>query len=87
MENFELQVVDLVESYNFHIKFSSIRFKKNHKFLKRDRTPTVVAHDGRRCFSTVCLPTAVGHGGRSLPPSLTTFIILQFFADHIFLQN
>jgi hypothetical protein len=42
------KVVDLVESYNFHIKFTSIQVQtKNYKFLKRDWTPTTVAHGGR----------------------------------------
>jgi hypothetical protein len=50
------KVVDLVESYYFHIKFTSIIVQtKNYNFLERDWTPT-----------------AVGHGGRSLLPSPTT---------------
>jgi hypothetical protein len=49
------KVVDLVESYNFHLKFTSIRVQtKNYKFLKRDWTPTAMAR-----------------GSRALPPSLT----------------
>jgi hypothetical protein len=47
------EVVDLVESYNFHIKFASIQVQKNYKFSRKDWTPT-----------------AAGHVGRSLPPSL-----------------
>jgi hypothetical protein len=36
-KNFERKVVDLVESYNFHIKFASIRIQtKKYKFLKTD---------------------------------------------------
>jgi hypothetical protein len=59
------KVVDLVENYNFHIKFTSIRVQtKNYKFLKRDWTPTVVARGARRCYSTArLLPprgTAIG---------------------------
>jgi hypothetical protein len=33
------KVVNLVESYNLHIKFTSI-----YKFLKTDRAPTAVAY-------------------------------------------
>jgi hypothetical protein len=44
---FNYNVVDLVEIYNFHIKFTSIRVQtKNYKFFKTDWTPpwpTVVA--------------------------------------------
>jgi hypothetical protein len=66
------KVVDLVESYNFHIKFTSIRVQmKKYKFFKRDWSPTAVAHGGRRCYSTAILPTAVGHGVKSLTPSPT----------------
>jgi hypothetical protein len=62
------KVVDLVESYNFHIKFTSIRVQtKNYKFLKTDSTPTI--HSGIRRYSAARAPTVVGHGGRSLPPS------------------
>jgi hypothetical protein len=34
----DYKVLDLVKSYNFHIKFTSIRVqtKKNYKFLKKD---------------------------------------------------
>jgi hypothetical protein len=50
------KVVDLVESYNFHIQFTSIRVQtKKYKFVKRDWTPTAVAHGGRRCYSTARL--------------------------------
>jgi hypothetical protein len=57
------KVVDLVESYNFHVKFTSIRVQtKKYKFLKRDWTPTAMAHGGRRCYSTA----------RLLPPWGTT---------------
>jgi hypothetical protein len=50
------KVVDLVKSYNFHIKFTSIRIQtKKYKFLKRDWNLTAVAQDGRRCYSTVRL--------------------------------
>jgi hypothetical protein len=66
------KVVDLVESYNFHIKFTSIRVQtKKLFFLKTDWTPTAVAHNGSRCYSTARAPNAVGHGVRSLPPSPT----------------
>jgi hypothetical protein len=50
------KVVDLVESYKFHIKFTSIRVQtKKYKFLKRGWTPTAVAHDSGRCYGTACL--------------------------------
>jgi hypothetical protein len=66
------KVVDLIESYNFHIKFTSIRVQtKNYKFLKTKRTPTAVGHVGSRCYSTGRVRNAVGHGGRSLLPSPT----------------
>jgi hypothetical protein len=58
--------VNLVESYNFHIKFISILVKQ-----KRDWTPTVVSHDGRKTLQYRAPPTAVGHNGRFLPPSPT----------------
>jgi hypothetical protein len=41
------KVVDLVGSYNFHIKFTSIRVQKNYKFSKKDWTPTTVGHVSR----------------------------------------
>jgi hypothetical protein len=64
------KIVDLVERYNFHIKFIFIRVQtKNYKFLKTDCTPTAVAHDGSRA-TVPRAPTAVGHSGRSMPPSL-----------------
>jgi hypothetical protein len=66
------KVVDLVESYNFDIKVTSIPVEtKKYKFLKRDYTPTVVSHGGRRCYSTASLLTPWGHDGMSLPPSPT----------------
>jgi hypothetical protein len=41
------KVVDLIENYNFHIKFISIRVQtKNYKILKIDWTPTAVGHGG-----------------------------------------
>jgi hypothetical protein len=47
------KVVDLVESYNFHIKFTFIRVKtKNYKILKTDWTPTAMAHGGSSRYST-----------------------------------
>jgi hypothetical protein len=54
--------VDLVESYNFHIKFTSIRVQ------------TKKLQNFENCWDpyrrgTLRVPTAVGHGGRSLPPS------------------
>jgi hypothetical protein len=60
------KVIDLVESYNFHIKFTSIRVQKT------DWTPTVVARGGSRCYSTTRVRNAMRHGGRSLTTSPTT---------------
>jgi hypothetical protein len=66
------KVVDLVESYIFHIKFTSIRVQtKNYKYLKEigplPPWPTAV---GRR------VPTSVPHDARS--------IVLQFFFRTIY---
>jgi hypothetical protein len=64
------KVVDLVESYNFYIKFISIRVQtKKLQFFENRVDPTAVAHSGSRRYSTARAPTAMGHGGRSLPPS------------------
>jgi hypothetical protein len=66
------KVVDLVESYNFYIKFTSIRVKtKKLQIFGNRLDPTDVAHGGSRRYSTTRAPTAMGHGGRSLPPSPT----------------
>jgi hypothetical protein len=66
------KVVDLVESYNFHIKFTSVRVQtKQLKKFKTNWTPTAVAHGGSRRYSTARAPSTVGHGRRSLPPSPT----------------
>jgi hypothetical protein len=47
------KVVDLIESYNFYIKFTVIRIQTNKlQILITDWTPTVVAHSGRRRYST-----------------------------------
>jgi hypothetical protein len=52
------KVIDLVESYNFHIKFTSIRIQtKKYKFFEKRMDPTAVAHGGRRCYSTARLLT------------------------------
>jgi hypothetical protein len=67
-----LKVVDIVESYNFHIKCTSIGVQtKKLQNLKTDWTPAAVAHDGSTCYSTARAPTVVGHGGKSLSPSPT----------------
>jgi hypothetical protein len=82
--------VDLVESYNFHIKFASIRFQtKKYKFLKRDCTPNAVANGGMRCYSTASLLTPWGTvvGPYRRPPWRQTYSYANFFADHIFSQN
>jgi hypothetical protein len=80
------KVVDLVESYNFYIKFTSIRVQtKKYKFLKRDCTPTAMAHGGRMCYSTARLllpwgtaldPNAVPHGAKCIV--LYIFWIIYF---------
>jgi hypothetical protein len=63
------KVVDLVESYNFRIKFISIPVQiKNYNFLKRDWTPTAVPHGCRKVLQYRAPPTTVGHGCRSLTP-------------------
>jgi hypothetical protein len=50
------KVVDLVESYNFHIKFTYIRVQtKKLQIFEKRMDPTIVAHDGRRCYSTARL--------------------------------
>jgi hypothetical protein len=50
-KNFELQNCRSIESYNFYIKFTSIRVQiKKYKFLKRDWTPTARPH-GVRCIA------------------------------------
>jgi hypothetical protein len=69
-KNLNYKVVDLVERYNFQIKFTSIQVQtKNYNFLKKDWTPTVVEHGGRKVLQYHAPPTVVGHGCRSLPPS------------------
>jgi hypothetical protein len=82
------KVVDLVESYNFHIKFTSIRVQtKNYKFLKTDWSSTTVAHDGSSRYSTTCVATAVRHGDSSLPsPTVldVSCIVLQFIGRGIY---
>jgi hypothetical protein len=68
------KVVNLVESYNFHIKFTSIRVQtKNYKFLKTNRTLTVVAHSSNRCYSTARVrnrPVRLAYQ----PPANSTFL-------------
>jgi hypothetical protein len=74
VKNLNYKAVDLVESYNFNIKFTSIRVqRKKYNFLKIDSSPTTVAHVSSRRYSIARAPTAaVGNGGRSMPPSPTT---------------
>jgi hypothetical protein len=60
------KVVDLVESYSFHIKFTSIRVQtKKLQIFEKRLDPY---RRGPRRYE-VLPPTAVGHGGRSLPLS------------------
>jgi hypothetical protein len=64
------KIVDLVESYNFHIKFTFIRVQtKNYKFFKTDWTPTAVVYGSSN------RPNAVRHDGRTLPPSSTAVAV------------
>jgi hypothetical protein len=64
------KVVDLVERYNFHIKFTSVRVQKELKKFENRLYPTVVAHAGSRRYSTFTpltpWGTVVGHCRR--PP-------------------
>jgi hypothetical protein len=47
------KVVDLVESYNFDIKFTSIRVQtKKLQIFEKDSTPIATAHGGSWCYST-----------------------------------
>jgi hypothetical protein len=84
------KVVVLVKSYNFYIKFTSIRVKtKNYKFLKTDWTPTAVARGGSSRYSTARVPnvvgTAVGPSLRPLRRYMYGFAI--FWTDPLFLPN
>jgi hypothetical protein len=81
-ETLNYKVVDLVESYNFHIKFTSIRVQtKKYKILKTDWTPTAVAHGGRRCYSTARL---LPPWGTALGPYGDRCIVLQIFLQTIY---
>jgi hypothetical protein len=43
-KNLNYKVIDIIKSYSFHIKFTSIRVQpKNYKILKTDWTHTAVA--------------------------------------------
>jgi hypothetical protein len=51
------KVVDLVESYNFDIKFTSIRVQtKKLQIFEKDSTPIAMAHSGSWCYSTARHP-------------------------------
>jgi hypothetical protein len=83
MKNFELQnyFVDLVESYNFYIKFTFIRVQtKNYKFLKTDWTlppwPMAVAAATVPCVYLTLWGTAVG-----------PYSFAKNNSDHIFLKK
>jgi hypothetical protein len=77
-KNLNYKVVDLIESYNFHIKFISIQVQtKNYKFLKRGWTLPP-------CPAARLLPpwgTAVGPC-RRLPR--VRCIVLQIFSQTIY---
>jgi hypothetical protein len=85
------EVVDLVESYNFHIKFTSVRVqtKKLQIFEKETGPlplwPTAV---GRRYSTARLLPPWGTVVGPCRHPHDARCIVLQkIFADHIFLQK
>jgi hypothetical protein len=61
------KVVDLIESYNFHIKLPPSEFKKK---LKTYWTPVAVPHGGSRHYSTARASNAVGQA--VVPPSPMT---------------
>jgi hypothetical protein len=70
------KVVDLIESYNFHIMFTSIRVQTN-KLQNFENRMAAVSHGGRSRYSTPARGTvanAVGHGGHG-----GRCIVLQFF--------
>jgi hypothetical protein len=46
------KIVDLVESYNFYIKFTTIRLHtKKLQFFEKKLTPIVISYNGCRCYS------------------------------------
>jgi hypothetical protein len=84
------KVVDLIESYNFHIKFTSIRVQtKKIKVFENRLDPYRRGHGGSRCYNTARAPNAVGHDGGSLPPFPTTLDVqfYKFFPVHIFFKK
>jgi hypothetical protein len=55
-KNFELQSCRSHRKLQFSYKvYFHSSLNKKYKFLKRDGTPTVVAHGGMRCYSTARL--------------------------------
>jgi hypothetical protein len=78
-------VVDLFESYNLHIKFTSIWVQtKNIWIFKNSLVPYRRGHGGSSRYITPVrgtVATAVGHGGR------TPAVDVIFWMDHLFLQN
>jgi hypothetical protein len=64
------KIVDVIESYNFHIKFTSSELKKKLQFFENRR---YLSHGGCRCYSTpgtgivaTAVPTAIPHDSRGI---------------------
>jgi hypothetical protein len=74
------KVVDFVESYNFHIKFTSIRVQTKKLQIFENRLDPV--HGGSRRYSTTC--ALLIWGTTVLPPSPAA---LDDFSGHIFLEK
>jgi hypothetical protein len=78
------KVVDLIESYNFHIKFTSIRVQKLQMFENR-LNPTAVAHGGSRRYGTARVPWV--RSVSAATPMALDVCFANFFTSHIFLQK
>jgi hypothetical protein len=88
------KVLDLVESYNFHVKFTSIwvQTKKITNFWKQIVPPIAGGHGGSSHYSTHArgnVSTAVGHNGRTpaAVPRRQMYSFVNFLADHLFLKQ
>jgi hypothetical protein len=79
-KNLNYKIVYLVESYKFHIKFTSIRVYKKVMIFYNRLTLTAIGHDGCRCYNTNAWSpaTVLGYNGRRL-------VLLHFSNDRIFL--
>jgi hypothetical protein len=63
------KVVDLVESYNFHMKFTSIRVQtKETQIFEKRLDPYRRGPRRQEVLEYRAPPTAVGHGVRCLTP-------------------